>query len=79
MATVATRREKNLVQRKNNETHLTPTGLLMEGDFAQLALKPLPKSPLCAAIAISRVLCCPERFSRALFRQRFDELVAQFM
>jgi hypothetical protein len=35
MATVATRREeKNLVQRKNNRTPLTPTGLLMEGDYA---------------------------------------------
>ena len=31
MATVATRREKNLVQRKNKRTYLTPTGLLMEG------------------------------------------------
>src|SRR6202158_2997368 len=35
VATVATRREKNLVQRKNKRTHLTPTGLLMEGDSAQ--------------------------------------------
>jgi hypothetical protein len=26
-----TRPEKNLVQRKNKRTHLTPTGLLMEG------------------------------------------------
>jgi hypothetical protein len=25
--------EKNLVQRKNNRAHLTPTGLLMEGNF----------------------------------------------
>jgi hypothetical protein len=25
----------NLVQRKTKPTHLTPTGLLMEGDFAQ--------------------------------------------
>jgi hypothetical protein len=25
-------RKKNLVQRKNKRTHLTPTGLLMEGD-----------------------------------------------
>src|ERR1022692_1538833 len=24
---------KNLVQRKNKRTHLTPTGLLMEGDY----------------------------------------------
>jgi hypothetical protein len=30
MATVATRREKKLVQRKNNGTYSTPTGLLME-------------------------------------------------
>jgi hypothetical protein len=37
MATVATRREKKLVQRKNNGTYLTPTGLLMEGDFTNLA------------------------------------------
>jgi hypothetical protein len=37
MATVATRREeKNLVQRKNKRTDLTPTGLLMEGDFTSL-------------------------------------------
>ena len=36
MATVATRREeKNPVQRKNKRTDLTPTGLLMEGHFAQ--------------------------------------------
>jgi hypothetical protein len=34
MATVATRREeKNLVQRKNQKNDLTPTGLLMEGDY----------------------------------------------
>ena len=26
--------EKKLVQPKNKRTHLTPTGLLMEGDFA---------------------------------------------
>src|ERR1039457_3259295 len=26
---------KNLVQRKNKRTHLTPTGLLIEGDFTQ--------------------------------------------
>jgi hypothetical protein len=35
VATVATRREKNLVQRNNNGTYLTPTGLLMEGDYTQ--------------------------------------------
>ncbi len=35
MATVATRREKNLVQQKNHRTLLTPTGLLMEGHYAQ--------------------------------------------
>jgi hypothetical protein len=35
-ATVATQREeKNLVQRKNKRTDLTPTGLLMEGDLTQ--------------------------------------------
>ncbi len=33
MATVAARREKNLVQRKNKGTYLTPTGLLMEGVY----------------------------------------------
>ena len=34
MATVATRQEeKNLVQRKNKRTDLTPTGLLMEGVY----------------------------------------------
>jgi transposase len=31
MATAATRREKNFVQQKYRRTHLTPTGLLMEG------------------------------------------------
>jgi hypothetical protein len=35
MATVATRQEKNFAQRKNETTHLTPTGLLMEGHFTQ--------------------------------------------
>jgi hypothetical protein len=30
VASVATRQEKNLVQRKNKRTDLTPTGLLME-------------------------------------------------
>jgi hypothetical protein len=34
MATVATRQEKNFAQRKNEITHLTPTGLLMEGHNA---------------------------------------------
>jgi hypothetical protein len=28
-------KEKNLVQRKNKRTDLTPTGLLMEGVYAQ--------------------------------------------
>jgi hypothetical protein len=28
-------KEKTFVQRKNKRTHLTPTGLLMEGDSAQ--------------------------------------------
>jgi hypothetical protein len=27
--------EKNSVQRKNKRTHLTPTGLLMEGDYSK--------------------------------------------
>jgi hypothetical protein len=31
---VATRREKNLVQRKDKRIDLTLTGLLMEGHFA---------------------------------------------
>jgi hypothetical protein len=31
-----TRPEKNLVHRKNKRTHLTPTGLLMEGVLASL-------------------------------------------
>jgi hypothetical protein len=35
MATVATRQEKNFAQRKNEITHLTPTGLLMEGLYTQ--------------------------------------------
>jgi len=33
MATMATRQGKLLDQRKRKPTHLTPTGLLMEGDF----------------------------------------------
>jgi hypothetical protein len=33
VATVALGRGNNLVQRKNKRTDLTPTGLLMEGDF----------------------------------------------
>src|SRR5258708_3223230 len=34
VTTVATRRrEKTLVQRKNKPPHLTPTGLLTEGDY----------------------------------------------
>ena len=35
MATVATRREKNLVSEKERRMHLTPTGLLMEGIYTQ--------------------------------------------
>jgi hypothetical protein len=36
VATVATRLEReNLAERKHEETHLTPTGLLMEGRYAQ--------------------------------------------
>jgi hypothetical protein len=33
VATVAARRENNFVEPKNGRTHLTPTGLLMEGDY----------------------------------------------
>jgi hypothetical protein len=29
--------EENLVQRRNNKTDLTPTGLLMEGDYTNYA------------------------------------------
>jgi len=37
VATVVARREKNLVQQgKNKRIDLTPTGLLMEGDFTSL-------------------------------------------
>jgi hypothetical protein len=36
MATVATRREENDVSRSPNRINLTPTGLLMEGDFTAL-------------------------------------------
>ncbi len=36
MATAATRQEKNLVQQKDKRTDLTPTGLLMEGDYTHL-------------------------------------------
>jgi hypothetical protein len=35
VATVVTRRRKNLVQHKNDRIDLTPTGLLMEGDYTQ--------------------------------------------
>jgi hypothetical protein len=34
MASVATRREKNLVEQKTKRILLIPTGLLMEGHFA---------------------------------------------
>jgi hypothetical protein len=33
MATAATRRRKNLVEQERKRILLTPTGLLMEGDF----------------------------------------------
>ena len=42
-----TRPEKKLVQRKNKRTHLTPTGLLMEGDYTQ---NPCPASMSVIAI-----------------------------
>jgi hypothetical protein len=32
--------EKNLVQQKNTRTHLTPTGLLMEGHYTQYQKAP---------------------------------------
>ena len=35
MATAATRQEKNDVSQSKNKIALTPTGLLMEGDFTQ--------------------------------------------
>jgi hypothetical protein len=35
MATVSTRREKKRAPQKETRIDLTPTGLLMEGDFAQ--------------------------------------------
>jgi hypothetical protein len=35
VATVVTRRRKNLVQHKNDRIDLTPTGLLMEGNYTQ--------------------------------------------
>jgi hypothetical protein len=38
MATAATRQEKNHVQQKQPRMHLTPTGLLMEGDSTTLRL-----------------------------------------
>ena len=37
MATATTRREKNFVSEKQLRIPLTPTGLLMEGDFTQNA------------------------------------------
>jgi hypothetical protein len=33
MVSAQTRQEKNLVQRKQKRSHLTPTGLLMEDDY----------------------------------------------
>ena len=36
MATAATRQEKNRVQRTPTRIDLTPTGLVMEGDFTQV-------------------------------------------
>ena len=35
-----TRPEKNLVHRKNKRTHLTPTGLFMEGHYTQYKKAP---------------------------------------
>jgi len=34
--------EKNLVQQKTNRTHLTPTGLLMEGVYTHDQMLPIP-------------------------------------
>jgi hypothetical protein len=40
VATVATRREKNYDPQKPSKTHLTPTGLLMEGVYTQNPRRP---------------------------------------
>jgi transposase len=40
MATVATRREKNICLRKSTKNHLTPTGLLMEDHYTQNSFWP---------------------------------------
>ena len=49
---------KNIVQRKNKRTHLTPTGLLMEGVSAQ--------NPSMSDIAMFRQLSRTLRFGRGL-------------
>src|ERR1039458_4662193 len=46
VATVAARRREKLVQRKNKRTHLTPTGLLMEGVYTNYGKRPFPRSLL---------------------------------
>jgi len=53
MATVATRREKSLSQKKNTDFNLTPTGLLMEGENAVNQMG-LLLGDLCRTIAGSR-------------------------
>ena len=49
MATVATRRRKNLVKQKQKQFYLTPTGLLMEGVSTQ---NPLGRSKAIAHVWI---------------------------
>jgi hypothetical protein len=68
MATAATRREKNLVQRKNNGTCMTPTGLLMEGDFTncekrQGAKKRMSDGQAKAEHRIGRIMLPPREFA----------------
>jgi hypothetical protein len=65
MATVATRREKKtLSNEKNKRTDLTPTGLLMEGHFAQ---NPLGRGIL-SAIEIFQHQLFPPQSIRYNFR-----------
>jgi len=49
--------EKNLVSQNEKRTHLTPTGLLMEGDYTQ---NPIQGSM--SEIAIYRQLTGPSQF-----------------
>jgi hypothetical protein len=47
MATVATRQNESSSYEKQERIHLTPTGLLMEGDYTQNRLVMSVKGMLC--------------------------------